>query len=105
MESKNHLFDDNNNSDQNKGETIRELAHRHLMDKNHVTTDEELTNAKLELNGEVDLETPEHDLNDADEATLTDADSVDQTSNKESDDSDNKGTSSDVPNPYDILNP
>ena len=32
-----------------KGETIRQLAHRHLRDENHTTTDEELKNALLEL--------------------------------------------------------
>lgn len=30
-------------------ETISELAHRHLRDKNHTTTDEELRNARIEL--------------------------------------------------------
>ncbi|MDB5249081.1 MAG: hypothetical protein JWQ40_3475 [Segetibacter sp.] len=32
-----------------KGETIRQLAHRHLRDQNHTTTDEELKNALLEF--------------------------------------------------------
>jgi hypothetical protein len=31
------------------GETITELAHRHLKDQTHTTTDEELRNVKLEL--------------------------------------------------------
>ncbi len=31
-----------------KVETIRELAKRHLLDPSHTTTDEELTNARLE---------------------------------------------------------
>lgn len=30
-------------------ETIRQLARRHLTDKSHTTTDEELRNAKIEL--------------------------------------------------------
>ncbi len=32
-----------------QGETIRQLARRHLIDQNHTTTDEELKNAILEL--------------------------------------------------------
>lgn len=32
-----------------ENETITQLAQRHLKDKNHTTTDEELRNAKIEL--------------------------------------------------------
>ena len=32
-----------------QGETIRQLARRHLRDQSHTTTDEELKNAILEL--------------------------------------------------------
>jgi len=32
-----------------KQETIRELAKRHMMDKNHTTTDEELRNVVVEF--------------------------------------------------------
>lgn len=31
------------------GETVSDLVHRHMRDKNHTTTEEELRNAKLEL--------------------------------------------------------
>jgi len=33
-----------------KRETISELAHRHILDPNHTTTDEELRNALIEFN-------------------------------------------------------
>ncbi|MBC7650985.1 MAG: hypothetical protein H7101_04485, partial [Deinococcales bacterium] len=42
-----------------EGETVSELAHRHLQDENHVTTDEELSNAKLEI---YNIEEPVGDL-------------------------------------------
>lgn len=42
-----------------EGETVSELAHRHLKDENHVTTDEELSNAKLEI---YNIEEPVGDL-------------------------------------------
>jgi hypothetical protein len=35
-----------------KGETAAELVHRHLMDANHVTTDEELRNVQIEVHNE-----------------------------------------------------
>lgn len=37
---------------QPKQETASELAHRHLLDPNHVTTDEELRNVSLEFRDE-----------------------------------------------------
>lgn len=39
-----------------KGETVAELVHRHLMDENHVTTDEELRNVQIELHNEAPSE-------------------------------------------------
>lgn len=38
-------------------ETITQLAHRHLKDKSHTTTDEELRNAKIELSNIVSVNT------------------------------------------------
>ncbi|MCY7420456.1 MAG: hypothetical protein LH478_01800 [Chitinophagaceae bacterium] len=40
-------------------ETVSELVHRHLKDENHVVTDEEIRNAKLEV---YNLEEPQGDL-------------------------------------------
>ena len=48
-----------NKSQPIEGETVSELVHRHLKDENHVTTDEELRNAKLEV---FNIEEPEGDL-------------------------------------------
>ncbi len=42
-----------NNPKITKGETVSELAHRHLEDKNHETTDEEIRNVKLDLDPDV----------------------------------------------------
>lgn len=38
-----------------KSETISQLAHRHIRDQNHTTTDEELRNARIELNENFDI--------------------------------------------------
>jgi hypothetical protein len=37
-----------------KSETIRELAHRHMLNENHTTTDEELKNARIEFDDNFD---------------------------------------------------
>ena len=37
------------NSELTESETIRQLARRHLRDRSHTTTDDELRNAKIEL--------------------------------------------------------
>src|SRR3954447_619128 len=44
----------NNNQKVTRGETIRELAHRHMLNKNHTTTDEELKNARIEFSNGYD---------------------------------------------------
>jgi ribosome biogenesis SPOUT family RNA methylase Rps3 len=48
----------NSNTRVPKKETIRELASRHLKDPNHTTTDEEIRNAKVVIDG-TDLEDDE----------------------------------------------
>lgn len=40
---------ENTTSELTGNETITQLARRHFKDKSHVTTDEELRNAKIEL--------------------------------------------------------
>ncbi len=89
-----------------KKETITELAHRHLSDKEHTTTDDELRNAKVELTGNVE-EDPES-LFEVDNTPVTerlgdkknkDGDSKDKEKNKH-DDEEQKG---DLPNPYEVL--
>lgn len=57
--------------DQNiEGETVRELAHRHLKDEKHVITDEEIRNAKIEI---YNIEEPEADLVDTKDKAVKDA--------------------------------
>lgn len=88
-----------------KSETISELAHRHLRDKNHTTTDEELKNARIELN----------DSSDTSVEALSAMANIDNDTvlpplpfEKKDDSADNKTSDSgipgkSVPNPYNIL--
>ncbi len=41
-----------------QGETVTELVRRHMRDKNHTTTDEELRNVKLELGNQMEEKSP-----------------------------------------------
>lgn len=43
-----------------QSETIAQLAHRHLLDPKHTTSDEELRNARIEFNE--DFDTPQAKL-------------------------------------------
>ena len=82
-----------------KSETISELAHRHLKDEKHTTSDEELRNAKVEFSEDAD--TSDESLFDIDNTT------VDGTSKKTNDDGMNSTDEdeSTPPNPYTVLNP
>lgn len=89
-----------------KRETITELAHRHLSDEDHTTTDEELRNARLELTGNV-KEDPEN-LFEVDNTPVTaplqdelkkKADNKVKDEDKEDDEEDKR----DLPNPYNVL--
>jgi hypothetical protein len=99
MESKKQQPVQNTSQEDGKGETIRELARRHLLNEHHVTTDEELKNAKLELDGEIELNNDRHDLGDADDTPNRNSGNA---ADEIVDDKDPYKT--DVPNPYDILN-
>lgn len=46
-----------NATEQRANETISELAQRHIKDRNHTTTDEELRNAKIELSNIASINT------------------------------------------------
>jgi hypothetical protein len=99
MESKKQQPAQSSSHEDGKGETIRELARRHLLDENHVTTDEELKNAKLELDGDIELGDDRHDLADGDSKSgRTSHTSIDEVADEEVE-------KKDIPNPYDILNP
>lgn len=86
-----------------KGETITELAQRHLKDQSHTTSDEELRNAKLELteNFEEDAKNLYKVDNTPVSAKLSDETENDGDNNaKDKDKDDDKGHS---PNPYSVL--
>ncbi|MBA4139512.1 MAG: hypothetical protein H0X70_03250 [Segetibacter sp.] len=86
-----------------KAETITELAHRHLKDETHTTTDEELRNAKLELTANVEADAD--NLYEVDNTPLTSDEAKDNNYNKDKDEKkeDNKDDKGDLPNPYTVL--
>ena len=51
MSSQQNSISERMNREKSKFETIRQLAKRHMMDQYHTTTDEELKNAVVELDG------------------------------------------------------
>lgn len=85
------------NTQHNNNETIPELAHRHLLDEAHTTTDEELRNAKLKLTENV--EAPEGNLHAVDDETVFPPLPIEKDEKGESD----KPGNSPLPNPYDVL--
>ncbi len=97
---------ENSDKKDSKSETITELAHRHLTDEDHTTTDEELRNAELELTGNVKEDT--QNLFEVDNTPVT-APSQDEIKNekenkaKDEDKEDDEDEKGDLPNPYTIL--
>ena len=88
-----------------KSETIRQLAHRHMLDENHTTTDEELKNARIEFIDDFDTPFKDwSDLSNVDNNTvlppLPFEQNADNIYNKPSDS--NKHQKS-FPNPYNVL--
>ncbi len=82
-----------------KSETISELAHRHLRDENHTTTDEELRNATVEL---TDAEQAQNtSLFEVDNTTIIPSATDDELSTD--DNMKRKDGDDDVPNPYTVL--
>ena len=88
-----------------KSETIRQLAHRHMLDENHTTTDEELKNARIEFID--DFDTPFEDwsdLSNVDNNTvlppLPFEQNADNINNKPSDSNTDQKS---FPNPYNVL--
>ncbi|TDH27012.1 hypothetical protein EXU57_09430 [Segetibacter sp. 3557_3] len=81
----------------NGSETISNLAHRHLADENHVTTDEEIRNATIEEAEPVQVD--EENLYEVDHTTLVPA-IPNEPSIEEDDQKDEKRS---LPNPYDVL--
>ena len=104
MES-NYGNGESNKLNANKGETINELAHRHMLNPNHTTTDEELKNARIEFaDNSASFEDLEK-LTEVDNSTVLPGLSLennDSAANCDGNASMNKNESS-VPNPYDVL--
>jgi hypothetical protein len=86
-----------------KKETISELAHRHLKDPNHTTTDEELRNATVELTENVEEPESLHEI-DHTPVIGSGSDAVNEEADTSNDDDNKKGNrDDDLPNPYSVL--
>jgi len=87
-----------------KGETISELAHRHLLNKNHHTTDEELRNARIEYDDSSDAFADGlSELSDADNTTVVPPLPFEKDSDATNDDTDKNTSKGSPPNPYNVL--
>ncbi|HEX8356269.1 MAG TPA: hypothetical protein VF610_02610 [Segetibacter sp.] len=91
----------NKSSKKGRSETISELAHRHLTDEHHTTTDDELKNAQFELTESVQVD--DENLFEVDNTTVIPPLSVERnnTDERNNDDEDNRHTS--IANPYNVL--
>ena len=99
MQDKQQPLPENTNPRKRKGETISELAHRHLRDEKHTTTDEELRNATVELSDTVEAQ--DKSLYEVDNSTILPSGSDDLGANNEG----KTGGENDspLPNPYSVL--
>ena len=99
MQNKQTPLPENTSPKKGKAETISELAHRHLRDEHHTTTDEELRNAKVELSD--DVHTQDESLYEVDNTTVipSNEDELSTNNNVKSSDRDDDS----VPNPYSVL--
>ncbi len=87
-----------------KGETISELAHRHMLNKNHTTSDEELKNARIEFDESPDPSVSElSKLSDVDHSTVFPPLPFEKNSTEDKETSELNTKKSPVPNPYDVL--
>jgi len=100
MQNEQTSLSDNATPKKGKSETISELAHRHLRDENHTTTDEELRNATVELTD--DERRQDNSLHEVDHTTVmsssTEGELGTDTDMKSDDEDDDN-----VPNPYNVL--
>lgn len=87
------------------GETISELAHRHMLNKNHTTTDEELKNARIEFDKNPDPSVSElSQLSDVDHSTVFPPLPFEKNLMREDKEiSDSNTEKNSIPNPYDVL--
>ncbi len=99
MQNKQTPLPENTNPKKGKAETISELAHRHLRDEHHTTTDEELRNAKVELTDSAEAQ--DTSLFEVDNTTVIPSTEDDLSTNNNVKSSDRDDDS--VPNPYSVL--
>ena len=88
-----------------KSETISQLAHRHLLNQYHTTTDEEIKNARIEFNDNYDASVEDlSNLSNVDNNTvlppLPFEQNADNIYNKPSDSNTDQKS---FPNPYNVL--
>ena len=81
-----------------KGETIAELAHRHLKDENHVTTEEEIRNARIEFSTPPAQDEDTEKLFEVDNSTV-----FSPLPGEDVEDEKEKKGKGHNPNPYDVL--
>lgn len=84
-----------------KTETIDQLAHRHLMDEHHTTTDEEIRNATMAPD-DVVFDVPGEELSEVDNTTVIPP-MPGETDDNDSRDRDDEGDKDVLPNPYTVL--
>lgn len=99
MQNEQAFLSENVKPRKGKSETISELAHRHLRDENHTTTDEELRNATVELTDSAEAQ--DTSLFEVDNATVIPS-GTDQEQNNDAD-LKSKDGDDEVPNPYTVL--
>jgi hypothetical protein len=88
-------------SSKSKTETIRELAHRHLLDEHHTTSDEELRNATVEITDS--NEGHDDSLFEIDNTPVIASDYSRDNSAKEKEKAEDEHTRQNIPNPYDVI--
>jgi hypothetical protein len=88
-----------------KHETIAQLAHRHIFDKNHTTTDEELRNAIIEFNASpYDSVDELSELSDEDNNTVFPSLPFEKSITSVDDgETEVESRTGSAPNPYDVL--
>ncbi len=102
MQNEKTSLSENVNPKKGKNETISELAHRHLRDENHSTSDEELRNATVELTDD-SAEANDTSLYEADNTPVTASETGDELSAGSDVKSEDGDDDDDIPNPYSVL--
>jgi hypothetical protein len=101
MQNKKTSLAENVNPKKGKNETISELAHRHLRNENHSTTDEELRNATVELTDSAEVN--DTSLYEVDNTTVVPSETNDELNTDVDVKSEDGDDDDDIPNPYSVL--